>query len=197
MFFFSSIIVSAQESYIKEIKNLRYKENLKFHDKKESPLTIEGLKIFKSLDFYEVDIKYKVIATLVKEENPKIFEMPTTTKRKPLYIKYGTITFTIDGKVQELTMFQSKDFDRDPQYKDYLFLPFTDKTSGNGSYGGGRYVDVFISDEKPDGTILVDFNKAYNPYCAYNSKYSCPITPKENRITVEMLTGVKAYNEKH
>ena len=189
--------MSAQDSYTKEIMKYQYEQNLKFHDKETSPLTAKGLKNFSALSFYKIDKKYKITAKLVKEKDPVIFGMATTTSRKPLYIKYGTITFTLDGKEQSLPIYQNKDFGRDPQYKDYLFLPFTDATSGNGSYGGGRYLDVFTTDENPDGTITIDFNKAYNPYCAYNKKYSCPITPKENTVSVALKAGVKNYQKKH
>jgi uncharacterized protein (DUF1684 family) len=195
LFFFLAFQITAQESYTKEIKDYQYEQNIKFHDKRSSPLKAKDLKTFKALSFYKIDEKYKVTAKLVKEENPEIFEMPTTTDRKPLYIKYGTLFFTIDGKEQQLSIYQNKDFDRSPVYKNYLFLPFTDLTSGTESYGGGRYLDVFTTDEKPDGTIVIDFNKSYNPYCAYNDKYSCPITPKENKVTVALRAGVKNFNK--
>lgn len=139
--------IQAQSDYIKEIKDYQYKQNLKFHDRETSPLTAKDLKNFEALAFFKIDKKYKVKATLVKEKNPVIFEMPTTTERKPLYVKYGTLTFTIDGKELKLSIYQNKDFGRAPQYKDYLFLPFSDLTNGNGSYGGGRYVDVLTTDE--------------------------------------------------
>lgn len=196
LFFLSSFLTVAQDAYTKEIMKYRYEQNLKFHDKNTSPLKAKDLKKFKALSFFKIDEKYKVKAKLIKEENPKIFEMPTTTDRKPLYIKYGTLYFTIDGKKQQLNIYQNKDFDRSPVYKDYLFLPFTDKTSGSESYGGGRYIDVLTTDENPDGTITIDFNKSYNPYCAYNDKYSCPITPKENRVTVALRAGVKTFKKK-
>jgi uncharacterized protein (DUF1684 family) len=195
LFLFSLFSISAQNAYNKEIKNYQYKKNLEFHDKETSPLTAKDLKTFEALEFYKIDEKFKITAKLVKEKDPEIFEMQTTTSRKPLYIKYGTLTFTLDGKEQTLTIYQNKDFDRDPQYKDYLFLPFTDKTSGNGSYGGGRYLDVLTTDENADGTITIDFNKSYNPYCAYNSNYSCPITPKENTVSVALKAGIKAYKK--
>ena len=76
------------------------------------------------------------------------------------------------------------------KYRDYLFLPFTDNTNGEQTYTGGRYIDLSI----PDGdTIVVDFNKAYNPYCAYNKKYSCPIVPSVNNLDTEIRAGVKAF----
>jgi uncharacterized protein (DUF1684 family) len=195
LFLVTAFNMSAQDVYTKEIMNYQYEQNLKFHDKETSPLTAKGLKSFSALSFYKIDKKYKVIAKLVKEKDPVIFGMATTTARKPLYIKYGTITFTLDNKEVSIPIYQNKDFGRDPQYKDYLFLPFTDATSGNGSYGGGRYLDVLTTDENPDGTITIDFNKSYNPYCAYNSKYSCPITPKENTVSVALKAGVKNYKK--
>lgn len=192
--FFIAFTSIAQSNHVKDVQNHQYKQNLKFHSKNTSPLTEEGLKKFKSLDFFTIDKKFRIKATLIKTPNAPIFEMPTTTNRKPLYKKYGTLIFTVDGKKQQLNIYQSQDF-RDPTYKDNLFLPFTDKTSGQGSYAGGRYIDMLTTDEK-DGKIYIDFNKAYNPYCAYSGRYSCPITPKENHITVAIKAGVKAY-EKH
>jgi len=198
-FFLLLLLISCnntpKDTYVNEIEDYQYEENLKFHDKSESPLTKEDLKTFKKLDFYPIDKKYRVIATLEKTVNAPIFEMATTTDRKPLYIKYGTITFTLDGKEQKIPIYQNKDLDIDPQYKDNLFLPFTDKTSGEESYGGGRYLDVLTTDEKPNGTIVIDFNKAYNPYCAYNVRYSCPLTPKENSLSVAIFAGIKAYKK--
>ena len=194
-FLFTVFGMSAQDAYTKEIMSYQYEQNLKFHNKETSPLTAKELKKFRALPFYKIDEKFKVTAKLIKEKDPVIFEMQTTTSRKPLYVKYGTLTFTIDGKEQTLAIYQNKDFDRDPQYKDYLFLPFTDKTSGDESYGGGRYLDVLTTDENADGTITIDFNKSYNPYCAYNSKYSCPLTPKENTVSVALKAGVKVFKK--
>ncbi len=173
--FFLCILISCnntkKDDYVKKIEDYQYEENLKFHDDSESPLTKEDMKTFKSLEFYPIDKKYRVVAKLEKTVDAPIFEMKTTKERRPLYIKYGTVTFTLDGKEQKIPIYQSKDIERDPQYINYLFFPFTDKTSGKSSYGGGRYIDVYTTDEKPDGTILIDFNKAYNPYCAYSDRY--------------------------
>ena len=192
---FVSLIINAQNNFIKNVKDYQYKQNLKFHNSKTSPLTAKDIKTFEALEFYKIDKKFEVIATLVKEKDPVIFEMPTTTDRKPLYVKYGTLTFTIDGKQHTLNIYQNKDFGRAPQYRNYLFLPFADKTNGNGSYGGGRYVDVLTTDEKPDGTITINFNKSYNPYCAYNSIYSCPLIPEENTLSIAIKAGVKNYKK--
>jgi len=195
LFLFMAFGMNAQDAYTKEIMTYQYEQNLKFHNKDTSPLSAKDIKTFSALSFFKIDKKFKVTAQLVKEKDPVIFEMETTTNRRPLYIKYGRLTFTIDGKKQSLTIYQNKDFGRDPQYNDYLFLPFTDKTSGEESYGGGRYLDVLTTDENKDGTITIDFNKSYNPYCAYNSNYSCPLTPKENTVNIALKAGVKVYKK--
>ena len=91
-----------------------------------------------------------------------------------------------------MNLYQSLDLKKIEEYKDALFLPFTDLTSGVDSYGGGKYIDLKI----PQGTtITIDFNRAYNPYCAYNHKYSCPIPPQENDLAIEIRAGVKKFKK--
>ena len=155
------------------------KLNASYKDASTSPLKKKDLKGFKGLDFFPVDSTFIVIATLVKTKNAPTFEMATTTDRKPLYKEYGTLNFTLKGTACELTIYRSQDDLRDEKYKDYLFLPFTDATSSNESYGGGRYMDVMTTSENTDGTIELNFNNTYNPYCAYNDKYSCPLTQEK------------------
>ena len=113
-----------------------------------------------------------------------------------MYKEYGTLNFTLKGKACELTIYRSQDDLRDEKYKDYLFLPFTDATSSNESYGGGRYMDVMTTSENTDGTIELNFNNTYNPYCAYNAKYSCPLTPRKNHLEIEIKAGIMVF-EKH
>ncbi|APG65152.1 hypothetical protein LPB136_07225 [Tenacibaculum todarodis] len=169
--------------------------NSSYKDASESPLTKHDLKNFKGLDFFPVDSSYIVIASLTPTIDAPVFEMKTTTDRRPLYKEYGVLNFTVNGKEGELTVYQDQSLDRDKKYDDYLFLPFTDHTSGNESYGGGRYMDVFISDISSNNKVLLNFNNTYNPYCAYNPKYSCPITPRKNHLDVEINAGVKAFNK--
>jgi uncharacterized protein (DUF1684 family) len=172
------------------------KLNASYKDASKSPLKKKDLKKFKGLDFFPVDSSFIVTAKLVKTIDAPTFEMATTTDRKPLYKEYGMLSFTLKGKDCKLTIYRSQDDERDEKYKDYLFLPFTDDTSGNESYGGGRYMDVMITDEKEDGTIVLNFNNTYNPYCAYNDRYSCPLTPRKNHLDIEIKAGVKVF-EKH
>ena len=172
------------------------KLNASYKDASTSPLKKKDLKGFKGLDFFPIDSTFIVIATLVKTKNAPTFEMATTTDRKPLYKEYGTLNFTLNGKACELTIYRSQDDLRDEKYKDYLFLPFTDATSSNESYGGGRYMDVMTTSENTDGTIELNFNNTYNPYCAYNDKYSCPLTPRKNHLDIEIKAGIMVF-EKH
>ncbi|PXY47395.1 DUF1684 domain-containing protein [Flavobacterium hydrophilum] len=174
-----------------EAEKFQKKINSEYADAKTSPLEEKDLKTFKSLGFYPVSNKYFVNAKFVKAVNEKAFEMKTSTSRKPKYIKYGTVFFSIDGVALQLNVYQDVELSKMDKYKNHLFLPFSDKTCGKESYIGGRYIDLEI----PKGnTIAIDFNQAYNPYCAYNHKYSCPIVPLENDLNVEINAGVKTFH---
>lgn len=181
-------------SYEDEIKLFQYKLNTEFADAEKSPLTAEDLKTFKTLDFFETDKNYKVEAEFELTPNTPVFEMQTNTDRLPLYRKYGIARFTLNGEKFELNIYQSLDLMSNPEFEDYLFLPFNDTTNGKSSYGGGRYLDLEFP-PKESKTIVIDFNKAYNPYCAYNTKYSCPIPPSENNLPIDIPVGVKAYKK--
>jgi len=145
------------------------------------------------LDFYPFDSAYIVKAKFTTTENARLFQMPTTTDRKPYYKEYGVLNFSLQGKALSLTLYQSQEDLKNPMYKDLLFLPFTDLTSGNGSYGGGRYMDLKLTDQLPDGSFVLNFNNTYNPYCVYNDKYSCPITPRKNHLDIAVKAGIKDF----
>lgn len=173
-------------------KAVQQKLNEEYADAKTSPLTEQDLKAFKSLSFYPVDTKYCVTAKFTRTPNEKLFNMPTTTGRKTQYVKYGELHFQLDGKPYKLNIYQSPELSKNEEYKDYLFLPFTDNTNGEGSYAGGRYIDMKLP-KNGANTMQIDFNAAYNPYCAYNHKYSCPIPPAQNYLDANIKAGVKAF----
>lgn len=185
---------SQNSAYTDEIKLFQYELNTEYADASESPLTAEDLKTFKALDFFEINEMYKVTAQFELTPNSPVFELKTTTDRLPLYRKYGIATFTLDGKKHSLSIYQSQDLMNSLEYENYLFLPFNDATNGKSSYGGGRFIDLEIP-TAGSKTIIIDFNKAYNPYCAYNHKFSCPIPPKENSLNILIEAGVKAYKK--
>ena len=192
LFLICTLNLFAQEEKVKTSKEYQEELNRSFADSLHSPLTEEDRLHFEGLDFFPIDEKYIVKAKFLKLKKQKPFDMPTTTDRKPKYIKYGELHFTIDSKDMVLTVYKNIDLSKRKGFKDYLFLPFLDATNGIETYGGGRYLDMRVptSDE-----VIIDFNKAYNPYCAYNHKYSCPIVPLENELAVEIKAGVKKFHD--
>lgn len=163
-----------------------------FADPATSPLTPEDRTSFTRLDRFPYDPAFRVTARFTPAERPRIFKMRTTTSREPLYRPYGTLVFTLGGKEFSLTVYQNIELIAKEGHADHLFLPFTDRTNGTSTYGGGRYIDL----QGPLGeVVVVDLNHAYNPYCCYNSRYSCPVPPKENDLDVAVKAGVKAFGE--
>jgi uncharacterized protein len=184
--------LSQESTTIQSSKEFQEELNREFADSTKSPLTEDDLKVFKGLDFFPIDEKFIVKAKFKRIKKTKVFKMKTSTTRTPEYKKYGELNFTIDGKAFILNVYQSIDLSKKVEYKDYLFLPFSDLTNGRESYIGGRYIDMKIQKSK---VWVIDFNKAYNPYCAYNHKYSCPIVPQENDLDVTILAGVKKFHD--
>ncbi|MBT8286254.1 MAG: DUF1684 domain-containing protein [Flavobacteriaceae bacterium] len=164
--------------------------NEEFSDPEVSPLPDRYRKDFKGLEFFKPDTLYSVLATFVRTPDAIPFMMPTNTDRLSEEVVYGIVTFTLNGKKYQLEVYQNEELKSEEDYEDYLFLPFTDETNGELTYEGGRYIDLTIPEED---TLVIDFNKAYNPYCAYNKKYSCPLVPSQNHIGTRILAGVKAF----
>ncbi|MDH7444493.1 DUF1684 domain-containing protein [Aquimarina sp. 2201CG14-23] len=189
--FFSNVI--AQDSTaIHRVLVFQEELNRDFASEEESPLTPKDFKEFKELEFFDIDTTYSVLASFVRTPYETPFIMKTTTNREPIYVKYGEAHFVLQEKEWVLNIYQNQGLKTQPEYKDYLFLPFTDLTNGETSYGGGRFMDLKI----PEGdTIVIDFNTAYNPYCAYSARYSCPIPPEENHLELEIPVGVKKYKK--
>ena len=162
--------------------------NQEYKNPEKSPLPKKEIRKFKGHDFFPINEAYRVEAHFERVANPVPFLMKTTTDRLPKYEVYGVATFELNNQEYQLNIYQGHSTRQMPQYRDYLFLPFTDLTNGETTYGGGRFIDLKI----PEGDILViDFNKAYNPYCAYSPRYSCPVPPKENDLPVAINAGIK------
>ena len=155
---------------------------------KESPLSAKAKKTFKGIHFYPFSEKYVVNAKFVRTPHEKPFQMSTSSGMRKTYTKYAEVFFTIDGKEYKLNVYQSQDLLQSADYKDYLFIPFTDATSGHETYEGGRYIDLSITNSDH---ILINFNKAYHPYCAYTDGYNCPIPPQENTLPIKIEAGVR------
>lgn len=192
LFFVVGNAFAQDSSSIRRILQFQEKLNEEFASEDKSPLSSKDLTHFKTLAFFDIDTTFCVLANFVRTPHETPFIMKTTTGREPVYVKYGEVHFNIQEKEFALNIYQNQALKAKPEYEDYLFLPFTDLTNGEESYDGGRFIDL----KTPEGnTILIDFNTAYNPYCAYNERYSCPIPPSENHLDIVVPVGVKKYRK--
>ncbi|HTD94311.1 MAG TPA: DUF1684 domain-containing protein [Chitinophagaceae bacterium] len=147
--------------------------------------------------FYPIDKNFRVIATLAPPKDGKWFSMPTSGKTPQIFRVYGILHFEIHDTLVTLNLYQSQNLLQTEKYRDLLFLPFTDQSSGEETYAAGRYIDLTIADIR-DNRVILDFNKAYNPYCAYVSgRYNCPIPPRENQLQVKIAAGEKKFGKEH
>lgn len=189
---FVPLTIFAQD-FKAEIEKHREEYKADFLKTPSSPLKKED---FEYLRFYEPNEKFKVACEFVATKRGKPFEVPTSSGQTATYTKFGELKFELDGKPYKLAVYQSLSLRRMPQYRDYLFIPFKDLTNGKESYGGGRYLDLRMKEIEGD-KIYLDFNKAYNPYCAFSAGYSCPIPPKENHLKVAIEAGEKNFAKEH
>ncbi len=194
LFYSCETHTSVREKWFADTMEFQKTLNREFSDPKHSPLPPEAVPDFKGLEFFTPDKKYVVKAQFVRNPDPRPVEFSTSTDRKPKYIKYGSFRFKLEGKDCELSAYQGLEEPEDPAYKDMLFIPFTDKTTGVESYGGGRYLDIKIPEKD---SVTLNFNLCYNPYCAYDHRWSCVIPPEENDLPVAVYAGVKAYKGEH
>jgi uncharacterized protein (DUF1684 family) len=182
----------AQTNEIQKAETFQKNMNASFADANKSPLLEDDLKSFEGLDFFPISEQFIVKATFIRTKKEKPFQMKTTTERTPMYKKFGELHFELNGQKMQLNVYQNLELIQKPGFKDYLFLPFSDVSCGKESYIGGRYIDLRIPKSKE---VIINFNLAYNPYCAYNYKYSCPIVPLENDLPIAILAGVKKFND--
>jgi uncharacterized protein len=153
----------------------------------QSPLTPDQRQGFTSLKYYPENPALRLTLPIEPHADQEMVIMMTSTGSVREYVKYGQFSFEVNGEVATLHVYQ------DPE-GDSFFLPFVDATAPEETYGAGRYLDI---EPIGSGEFLIDFNYAYNPYCAYNDKWSCPIPPKENRVKVRIEAGEKKYDEDH
>ena len=161
-----------------------------FKDASVSPLKPKDLKNFQGLDFFEFDSIYVVKAKIEETKESLPFKMKTTTDIPADVRKYADLFFQITDKEFELSVYENLEYEGVEGYENYLFLPFLDETNENETYGGGRYLDLFLNGTD---SIIIDFNKAYNPKCVYDENFSCPIVPRKNFLNIRIEAGVKNF----
>ena len=160
----------------------RAKDHMFVHDP-ETPIPDVERDAFAGLSYFEPDPALVVSGRIEPPPVSDALLMPTSTGDEVTYQRFGVAHFTVDGEPAQLTLFASEG-DRD------LFVPFRDATSGKETYGAGRYLEVT---RPSDDMVELDFNYAYNPYCAYSEAYSCPLPPLENWLKVPIRAGEKVY----
>jgi len=176
-----------------DVKVFRDGRDHEFRDKEESPLKEEDLAAFKGLNYFPVDDAFRVRARFTRTPEEKYFQMPTSSGITKKFVKFGVLRFDLQGTERTLSVYQidKEVLDKFPEYSDLLFIPFRDSTNKSETYGGGRYMDIR---QPKGGTVIVDFNVAYNPNCAYGTdKYNCPIPPRENTLDVAIKAGEKRF----
>jgi uncharacterized protein (DUF1684 family) len=183
-----SLTANAQD-YKSQIDAHRKQYKNEFLSDQHSPLKQADLP---NLHFYDADSAYHVTAVVEMLSNEATFQMQTFDGAKQTYIKYAYVKFVVKGAECKLYIYKNISFNNVPALVNYLFLPFTDKTNGTETYGGGRYIDLRTTDIK-NGLVEIDFNKAYNPYCAYSTGYQCPMPPPENNLDLKIQAGEKQY----
>lgn len=169
-----------------KVNGFREKRDRFFKEDPQSPLTESDRRKFTRLIYYPIDLKYTVTGGIQKyptESKPFYVTLPTNKQAGRKYVRYGKFKFKLDGKEYVLQVYR-------PLASDDLFLPFKDKTSGTETYERGRYLYI---ERMPGGRVLIDFNRAYNPFCQYNEKYTCPFAPEENRLDVAIRAGEKRF----
>lgn len=167
-----------------EIMQRRVEKDKYMKEGAKSPMPDKLRQGFKGLKYFPIDNKYRFKIEITEFDKKKPLVMLTSKGKKRDFVRYGYFKIKIGDETFKLYAYLSKN-------ADYLFIPFRDKTSGKESYGGGRYLDLELN---KDGLYEVDFNLAYNPYCAYNYKYSCPIPPAENSLPAAIKAGERVFN---
>jgi hypothetical protein len=187
-FFFYSGHLFGQETYRDSLQ-----EYISSYVKNHEVVKGDDKKYF---HFFPIDESYRVVADFQRAKDGNWFSIQTSGRVKKMYRVFGTVSFKIHDTLLKLNLYQAEDLLADPKYKNYIVLMFTDKTTGEESYDAGRYLDFSTSDIK-NNRITIDFNKAYNPYCAYvKDKYNCPIPPRENALPVAIMSGEKNFGKK-
>jgi uncharacterized protein len=169
-----------------KVMGFREKRDQFFREDPHSPLKDADRKGFKGLSYFPINLKYTLVGTVERDAagpNPLYVNLRTNKGTEKRYVKYGRFKFALDGKACVLQIYRILGGDE-------LLLPFKDKTAGTETYLKGRY--LFI-EPLPQEKVLIDFNRAYNPFCAYNDKYTCPDPPQENGLDIEIRAGEKRF----
>ena len=183
---FTACTPAVNEAYLRSIAAERMQEQALFIDPVNSPLDSIERQSFTRLNYFPIDESFKVNAFVQRFEKTDTFSLPHSNEMSKPYKKYGMVHFQLKGKLFELMLLEP--VKHKAGHENSLLLCFTDLSSGISTYPNGRYLDLEISNAD---SIELDFNKAYNPYCAYSKRYHCPIPPATNKLAIAVEAGMQ------
>ena len=181
-------MASARDDYAKSIELLRREKDHVFLHEPASPIPEDRRASLKGLPYFPVDPRFRLRARLQRYPTSEPVVLATSKGIPRNMVRYGFFEFEVDGVRQRLDAYKPAPVPGHHHEDTSLFVPFRDATSGKESYGAARYLDI---DESPSGDRILDFNLAYNPYCAYSDDYVCPFPPRENWLTIAIRAGEK------
>lgn len=184
--------VGFAQSYTDSIYEHRAAYKKEFVTDEHSPLKADDTAFIR---FFAPNEKLRIIASVLLTPEAKSFQIPTHSGKTKIYRKYCEVSFKLEGKSYKLEVYQSPELIKKEAFKNHLFIPFNDLTNYEETYGGGRYLDLSLTDIH-DNTLVLDFNKCYNPYCAYAEGYNCPIPPEANRLPIRIEAGEMMFGKK-
>lgn len=174
------------EEWREQVESYRREKDEFFAEHPQSPVAPDDRDDFTGLDYFDPDPEYRVAATVEVHDRPESVEMDVSAGRPQRYLRVATLRFDVDGEEYELAGYQQEG-------EDGLFVPFRDKTTGQQTYEDGRYMEFEPEGELEDGgEVILDFNLAYSPFCAYSETFACPLPPEENWLETEIRAGEKA-----
>ena len=191
VFLISACSPQLGSEYYQEFFSNRQEQLIHLVDGDRAPLTSADLK---HISHYPYKDAYRVKAKFSKIEKGEVFDMATYSGKTKEFVKIGRLDFKLKNEPHHIYVYQNVKFATHPIYGKYYFIPFKDLTSGEETYGGGRYMDMDISHFE-SSTVLLDFNQAYNPWCAYSDGYNCPIPPAENELNAAILAGEELFKK--
>jgi uncharacterized protein (DUF1684 family) len=173
-------------AYERDLVTERLEKDVRMRDASRSILAPDTRRRFTGLNYFGVDSTFRVVGRFEPADTVRTIRAQLRKGGVDPYLRIGTVAFELDGETQRLSLFQPADG------RPVLWLPFADQTSGRESYGGGRYLNPTIGE---DGTVVIDFNRAYNPDCDYNpDAYNCALPPSENRLDLRVEAGEQKSN---
>jgi uncharacterized protein len=183
--FFTAFGQNGDTAFAEQIAKHRAEYKQGFLQSERSPLDSADLD---NLRFFEADEAYRVVCVFHRTPDEQPFDVPTSSGITKSFVKYGFLTFELEGRTLKLAVYQNLTLRNMPIFAQHLFLPFRDESNGDTTYGGGRYLDLTIAEVEAEAPVL-DFNLCYNPWCHYSDGFNCPIPPAENTLDIAIPVG--------